>query len=342
MEYLKKVIVLKQVNADYSVGNKPVNAIARIELENGVADLHLSIINLMPVSNGSYFAFIIDDECRLFSFSLGKRPLSFSSQFAILPSIEKGFSVGIYFVKDFIPTLTVYAKSENYSFDKTFLNKKVAEYFMESLKNQKKEEPVKSIVKDCPVQENQEDSSPCVYDDEAVATENYFLAEEKLNARLEQIKEYSRERISDENEFFDCRNQKEESKNQENASCLQDEKDTNCHKSPAHYLKVKDDLDLLFNKFEEELSLKNLFSDSKWAKINYSKDKFYVVGVVKEGGIEKYICYGVPDNYSPTPPKELDGFCTFIPLSKDDQKGKGYWMMFQDAESGNCIKPIVN
>ena len=47
----------------------------------------------------------------------------------------------------------------------------------------------------------------------------------------------------------------------------------------------------------------------------------------------------MPSVYSETPPKELDGYCSFIPLSVFDMKGDGFWMMFQDAVTGECIKP---
>ena len=55
-------------------------------------------------------------------------------------------------------------------------------------------------------------------------------------------------------------------------------------------------------------------------------------------GKEKYICYGVPAPFSKEPPKELKGFCTFIPASVYDLFGNGFWMMFQCAETGECIK----
>ena len=61
------------------------------------------------------------------------------------------------------------------------------------------------------------------------------------------------------------------------------------------------------------------------------------MGVIKEDNLPKYICYGVPGAYSETPPKELDGYCTFIPLSVFDIMGDGFWMMFQDAITGECI-----
>jgi hypothetical protein len=63
-----------------------------------------------------------------------------------------------------------------------------------------------------------------------------------------------------------------------------------------------------------------------------------VVGLVLESGKEKYICYGVPCTYSKNPPKELKGFCSFIPLSIFDLTGKGYWMMFQDAITGEHVQ----
>ena len=91
--------------------------------------------------------------------------------------------------------------------------------------------------------------------------------------------------------------------------------------------------------FPEEPALSKIIPESRWAKINYSSDKFYVVGVINENEKEKYICYGVPAKYSAKPPKELKGFCSFVPLSYFDMKGDGYWMMFQSAITGECVKP---
>lgn len=63
-----------------------------------------------------------------------------------------------------------------------------------------------------------------------------------------------------------------------------------------------------------------------------------MVGLVKEDGKEKYICYGVPDKYSTNPPETLKDCASFIPLSVFNLKGDGYWMMLQDAVTENCIK----
>ena len=105
-----------------------------------------------------------------------------------------------------------------------------------------------------------------------------------------------------------------------------------------YYQSAKDELDNLFRKFPTENSLSSVLPNSKFCRINYSADKYYVVGVVKEKNKEKYICYGVPSNYAEEPPKELKDYCCFLPKSIFNLKGDGFWMMFQDAVTGNCVK----
>jgi hypothetical protein len=61
------------------------------------------------------------------------------------------------------------------------------------------------------------------------------------------------------------------------------------------------------------------------------------VGLIKENDREKYICYGVPTENSKTPPKQLQGFCSFVALENCNDY-KGFWMMFQDAQDGKCVK----
>ena len=99
---------------------------------------------------------------------------------------------------------------------------------------------------------------------------------------------------------------------------------------------MKDQLQNIFDKFEAYDKLNCIFPQSQWAKVNYSKDMFYVVGVIKENQTEKYICYGVPAQNSKKPPKELDGFCKFIALDNCPEY-IGFWIMFQDAQNGKCI-----
>ena len=350
MDYDKKVLVLKQVNGGFSSCAKPVSAIARVESENGVSDFHISIINLAPVSDAEYRAYFCDSEKRIFEFNLGVRPLSFNLQFPVCPSLEGGFAVGVYFIKDYLPTPVCLGFSQGFGIDKTSLNKMVAEKCLNSFKS-----PQKEYLKVCEQHTFDKEidshaipsisvppilSTPPQYDDEAVATENYYEKDQIELTDKEILQEFNRERLSYKNEFIDYASQEKtrestqgfaRCENEAFASRFQSDKQQN------YYSTVKDEHEDIFNKFESESYLCSLFPSSKWAKINYAKDKFYVVGLVVEKGAPKYVCYGVPDDNPTTPPEQLKGYCSLVKLFPNTQNKRGYWMMFQDAQNGKCI-----
>lgn len=185
-----------------------------------------------------------------------------------------------------------------------------------------------------------------VYDDEAVATENFYELDESITEKvnlLEAAEVAENENIRNKNIGSDCGEQKAAEKDGDDIKMFADETDSvrreEYSRQNPFYLTVKEELDSLFDKFPAEEGLCAIFPDGKFARINYSAEKYYVVGLIRERGEEKYVCYGVPSVYSETPPKELDGYCSFIPLSVFDMKGDGFWMMFQDAVTGECIKP---
>lgn len=102
---------------------------------------------------------------------------------------------------------------------------------------------------------------------------------------------------------------------------------------------VKDQLEELFNKYPEEELLCEIFPDSKWVKIDYENNgKYYVVGIMYENDKIKYICYGIPGEYDSEPPEELKGFSKWLPLDTQNPTGYGYWISYQDAESGENIE----
>ena len=78
---------------------------------------------------------------------------------------------------------------------------------------------------------------------------------------------------------------------------------------------------------------------SKWVKIDYEeKGEYYVVGLMYENDEIKYVCYGVPSIYKEEPPKELNGFCQWLPIDTLKQEGFGYWITYQDAKTGENVK----
>ena len=106
--------------------------------------------------------------------------------------------------------------------------------------------------------------------------------------------------------------------------------------------RLKPQIDKLFEKNPAETNLEEMIPSSKWVKVEYEDDgDFYVFGLLYEKGEVKYVCYGVPAVYEKDPPKELNGYPIFLPLNSEDKEGFGYWLTYQDAETGEPIKAIV-
>ena len=344
MSFYKKVIVLKEIESGFSLAGKKISGIARIEISGGIAELHLSLINVSSAHGGTFVLFFLDSKKNVFTFDLGVRPFAHGKIFPTLPNVEKGFSSGLCFVKDDIPLTVAYSATEDCPFSLADFKRLVADKCLCDRRKALKEQQERlSCEKPTERRENTQSSSDAnVYDDEAVATENYYALSEQIKDKISLIKENSDERLWNENALPDDDCQEKAQEGVQATDHVQDETDTrhsqNVCRQHTHYDTVKKELDEIFNKFPPDQELNAFFLDSRWARVNYSNKSYYVVGVVKENGKEKYICYGVPSNYSPVPPEPLKDCACFIPSSIFDLKGKGYWMMFQDAVSGNCIR----
>ncbi len=102
------------------------------------------------------------------------------------------------------------------------------------------------------------------------------------------------------------------------------------------YESVKEQVDRLFSNNERYAMLEKLLPESKWVRVNYDeKGRYYLVGTIGEP--VRYLCYGVPGEYSPTPPSDLVGYCQWLALDENDPSGKGFWIMYQDGISGKSI-----
>jgi hypothetical protein len=110
----------------------------------------------------------------------------------------------------------------------------------------------------------------------------------------------------------------------------------------AFYREVKEQISDLFSNYPEEEFLTNIIPHSKWVRVDYEKNgHYYVVGLIYEEGILKYICYGMPGMWEEKPPKEMEGVCQWLPLDPDKPQDFGYWLAYQDADTGDNIKVEV-
>ena len=100
---------------------------------------------------------------------------------------------------------------------------------------------------------------------------------------------------------------------------------------------IKPQIERLFADYPEEKSLSEVVPDSRWVRIKYDDGEYYVVGVLYDKDRPLYLCYGVEGRYGEKPEK-INEYCSFIPSSLFNLKGDGYWVMFQRATNGECVK----
>lgn len=333
MKLNKKILVLKQVENGYSLNGKTSSGIFRFESDSGTATLFLSVVNLSAQNGGYYLGILSGGDLK--TFALGARPSSFTQNLCDFSSLLSSVSVGVYVVRDFLPTLILFGSEDGGESQKTFRRAIADKCYLEKKRFDKESEKAPLVTPE----EEFRSLDSLSYDDEAVATENYYDLTDEINEKIMALGGSENEILRFENIACDCGNEKETEKEESFSTCVQDEKTTRTGKNgeKPFYLTAKPELDKLFLTFPPFDALSGIFPDGKFVKINYSEKDYYVVGVVKEKGSPKYICYGVPAVYSPTPPKELDGYCSFIPLSIFSLDGDGFWMMFQDAVTGESI-----
>ena len=109
----------------------------------------------------------------------------------------------------------------------------------------------------------------------------------------------------------------------------------------AFFERMQGEIDGILSAYPHETALEKLIKGSKWVKIDYGDGRFYVFGIISASGKPRYICYGVPAQNGETPPESMRGLASFIPGSEGEAK-KGYWVMYQDAQTGASIKVDIN
>lgn len=98
------------------------------------------------------------------------------------------------------------------------------------------------------------------------------------------------------------------------------------------YYSVRAQLDEMFICYPEIASLSRAVPNSKWVKVD-GADGQYAIGIIYEEDTPKYICYGVPSKRDCLPPDNMRKLCQYISTDTSD----GYWVVFQDADSGETL-----
>lgn len=104
------------------------------------------------------------------------------------------------------------------------------------------------------------------------------------------------------------------------------------------YQAVKPQIDEMFVRYPAEATLNALVPNSKWVRVDVDADDYYVLGVLFDIAEPTFICYGIPGKKTVPPPAEIAGACVWLPLDTRRPEGEGYWVIYQSAVNGKCIK----
>lgn len=311
MNYVKKICLLKEVHAGFATTGKSVSAMVTIESFRGKLSIAVNMIDFAPLTTGNYYVVL--------------QNLSGQTEKVVL-SHQKGDEIEVYsnfsIAEDFACVIasvatTVIPIAFGKCSDKTFQ--------LTSLLDILQEEVTTTTSIPSPFEED-----VISYDDEVVATENYY--EKAMQEEFENVTTQDSE-----TEEVDTR----EVASDEDVTSLFNiaaESVTRQNERSSYYFKVKDELDKLFAQYPKEEMLCKILPNAHFVKIEIATGRHYVVGIIQENEEVKYICYGLPTgNKTDLPPPALRGRVSFIPLSLFDLQGAGYWMLFQSANDGSCL-----
>lgn len=311
MSYTKNIAVIKGLQGGFSADGGALSGIIKAERYSSELRVEVSLINFAPLSEGRYVTAISDgphtqivENC-LFE---GRSEVDTS----------KGFAAAVCFVHNGVQLI---ASAVCGNFQAAAFGLKGEVERAEKIKN--------------PLPESKSAASVEIYEDEALAEENYY----EFDAPSEGGQPV-------------CENpQKEEdggklSEDEEDSVPVQkipDEVESNCSQ-PAEeinlarggfYQKMRAEIEGLLSAYPIAEELCAAIDDSKWVKISYGEDSFYVFGVIFSDGVPRYICYGIPAKDASAPPASMQGLASF--LSVKTQHGVGFWVMYQDADTGSSI-----
>lgn len=343
MRFIKKMCILRQVKQGFSGDGKTLSGLIKIEQYGNNASVEVSVVNFAPLSSGEYYCIIADEKDRA-----ELLPLRGKSLFNIVTELDiaGGFCGVICFVKNEIVPIA-YGVNGNKSYNlRSLVNRIVPDapskeaVFSEEEAVFQDEEPKAPPLPQPP--EPSEPTRPIArsdvreekrYDDERLATENYYIAGEDERERIE-FEENHRHAHSQSGAQSEIGATGEAVEKNGNA---EDVLRTTALETDGYYLSVKSEIDALFARYPIDETLKSTFPHSEWVKID-EEGKHYLVGVIFEELKAKYICYAIPTKNRSEPPEEIKEICVFIPSSlfNDDE---GFFVIFQSPQTGECIRP---
>ncbi len=303
--YVKKIAVIKQVKGGFSADGGAVSGLVKAETYAGFLKVEVSLINFAPLTEGRYVLGITDG-LNTVTFE----GLSYEGEGDF--NLSCGFAFLVCFCHNTVAPIASAACGQ-----------------MACALPDLKEEMTK--------RENiRPPKGGAAYDDEAIAEVNYYENSFKggTAVRTAETQEKSGRSGGEDEKDIGAVESEKESGIAEAAATVSDKKEpiSGGLAGGDFYSRMEGDIRHIFATYPAEPALERAMEGSKFARISYGENRFYVFGVLKVEGKPRYICYGVPAENGEIPPKSLKDCASYVPTDAG-----GYWMTYQDAATGVSI-----
>lgn len=327
---IRKMCILKQLKKGFSADGAPLGGVIRVEKYGKPVVLQISLINFAPLSEGQYVCVLCDKSGERLIFPLTPRVGEYRADDTPFDP-EKGFCALICFVKSEVVCLAAGQNGGGSYSLKLLLDgltppEKSLPSRPKDAENTKKTVPMPEIT-----QKKEEIRKEKKYDDEAISEENYYARRDRKEKACKGMEDENAVAASAEEKAHGTGAQKNEDDTVE--ELFRPFKFTD---GQSYYLKVKDELESLFSKGERMRALEGAIPNSEWVNVTDG----CAVGLIYEELHVRYIAYALPAR-GDTPPKDMKDAC-FIPTAGESGACGGYFVLFQDAATGACVRIGIN
>ena len=337
--YTKKIAVIKQVKNGFSADGGSLSGLVKAETYAGFLKVEVSLINFAPLSEGRYVLGISD----------GLKTVVFEGA-AYEGEVDFNLVGGFAFLVCFCNGGCAPVASASCG--------QMACALPDLKEEMTRNEIAKSQVgAKASKAADKVQTGVAVYDDEAIAEINYYEynADEDGGAVRENKTQKKDGNAGNEDEavISAVKVQKERlskgytaasstrSGNKKSRSSSSGNKSDKAQKpklaSGDFYGRMRSDIEKIFAAYPKATDLEQAMEGSRWAKIDYGENKYYVFGVLSVESVPRYLCYGVPSSNPDKPPKSLENCASYMPTPDG-----GYWIMYQDANTGVSVKISVS
>ena len=102
---------------------------------------------------------------------------------------------------------------------------------------------------------------------------------------------------------------------------------------------ISPQFDETFGSGDHCVEIETLIPNSSWVWVNGEGEFKYVLGKIFENKELKYICYAEESECVDEIPNSVDPqYAQWLPVEPGNEKSKGFYVMYQDAKSGETIK----